>query len=134
MCRQHELSELCRKSVRLSRPLLDGLEGAPRIRLSGIYRLQMREQLSALAAGDDRCRIVAGFCWGWSEPRRDGSLVTDVSDPKFGGWSAPWIEKGDRYAEPTQHRYFRWANDDTCFNQVGSIYSVQGFEFDYVGV
>jgi uncharacterized protein len=95
---------------------------------------EMYERLSALSAAGDRCRVVAGFCWRWSEPKLDGSLVADITDPRFGGWSAPWIQKGDRYAEPTQHRYFRWASDDSCFNQIGSVYSVQGFEFDYVGV
>jgi len=94
----------------------------------------MQEQLSNLARAGNRCRIIAGFCWRWSEPARDGRLVHDVSDPRFGNWSAPWIEKGDRYADPIQHRYFRWANDESGFQQVGSIYSAQGFEFDYVGV
>jgi DUF2075 family protein len=94
----------------------------------------MQDQLAELGKRGDRSRIVAGFCWRWSEPRRDGSLVHDVSDPRFGGWSAPWIEKGDRYADPSRHRYFRWANDDEYADQVGSIYSTQGFEFDYVGV
>jgi uncharacterized protein len=95
---------------------------------------ELRDKLIALGEGGNRSRIVAGFCWKWSEPRLDGSLIADVSDPKLGRWSAPWIEKGPRYANPTQHRYFRWATDDACFDQVGSIYSVQGFEFDYVGV
>jgi DUF2075 family protein len=95
---------------------------------------EMRKQLMEFSTGDDRCRIVAGFCWRWSKPLRDGSLLADVSDSRFGGWSGPWIEKSDRYAEATQHRYFRWATQESCFDQVGSIYSIQGFEFDYVGV
>ena len=96
--------------------------------------LAMQEQLSAVMQSGNRCRLVAGFCWRWSEPRPDGSLVNDVSDPLFAGWSAPWIEKGDRYANPRDHRYFLWATDNSHFSEVGSIYSVQGFEFDYVGV
>lgn len=95
---------------------------------------QMEEDLLERSTSGDHCRMVAGFCWRWSEPRADGSLVSDISDPRFANWAAPWIQKGDRYAEPTQHRYFRWATDDSCFKQVGSVYSVQGFEFDYVGV
>ncbi|WP_169742823.1 DNA/RNA helicase domain-containing protein [Muricoccus aerilatus] len=92
------------------------------------------DELQRLASEGDRCRLVAGFCWRWSEPRPDGSLPHDVTDPRFRQWSAPWIEKGDRYANPSNHRYFRWASDEDRFDQVGSIYSVQGFEFDYVGV
>jgi DUF2075 family protein len=82
----------------------------------------------------NKCRIIAGFCWRWSEPRADGSLPHDLQSPKFKGWTAPWIEKGDRYAKPLDSRYFRWATDDAHASEVGSIYSVQGFEFDYVGV
>jgi hypothetical protein len=93
-----------------------------------------QRRLADLVQKGKRCRLVAGFCWKWSDPRPDGSLVADVSDPRFGGWSAPWIEKGDRDATPSRHRYYRWVENDERFEQVGSIYSIQGFEFDYVGV
>src|SRR5204863_473749 len=29
-------------------------------------------------AGDTTSRLTAGFCWPWSNPRNDGSLVEDV--------------------------------------------------------
>jgi len=35
-------------------------------------------------------RIVAGFCWPWSEPNSDGSLVNDVV---IGEFSMPWEKK-----------------------------------------
>ena len=57
-----------------------------------------------------------------------------MTDPRFDGWSGPWIERTEQSLKPTEHRYFRWATDDACFEQVGSIYSVQGFEFDHVAV
>ena len=94
----------------------------------------MQQHLRLLAQDGERCRLVAGFCWKWSKPRPDGSLAADVAHPRFGRWSAPWIEKTDRYADPMSHRYYLWANDEAYFDQVGSIYSIQGFEFDYVGV
>ena len=37
-------------------------------------------------------RLAAGFCWPWSDPRPDGTLVSDV---KLGGWSMPWNAKPD---------------------------------------
>lgn len=78
-----------------------------------------------------KCRLVAGFCWRWSEPDWFGNLPHDI---KIGNWSAPWIEKTGKNLPPSQHQYYKWAMDDSYFEQVGSIYSVQGFEFDYVGV
>ena len=67
-------------------------------------------------------RIVAGFCWPWSEPNSDGSLVSDV---RIGDFAMPW-EKKDTF--------WKWATDDSGMEQVGTVYTAQGFEFDYIGV
>src|SRR6202041_1976743 len=67
-------------------------------------------------------RIVAGFCWPWSAPNRDGSLVNDVH---IGEFAMPW-EKKDTF--------WKWATDDSGMEQVGTVYTAQGFEFDYIGV
>jgi DUF2075 family protein len=67
-------------------------------------------------------RIVAGFCWPWSEPNRDGSLVPDV---RIGDFEMPWEKKST---------FWKWATDDSGMEQVGTVYTAQGFEFDYIGV
>jgi hypothetical protein len=94
----------------------------------------MDAELRARVAEGHRARIVAGYCWRWSSPDGLGQLVPDVAHPRFGGWSAPWIEKTGRNLKPLDHQYYKWATDDAYYAQVGSIYSAQGFEFDYVGV
>lgn len=67
-------------------------------------------------------RIVASYCWPWSKPNRDGTLVNDV---KIGDFEMPW-EKKDQF--------WKWATDDSGMDQVGTVYTAQGFEFDYIGV
>jgi len=67
-------------------------------------------------------RITAGFCWPWSKPNIDGSLVNDV---KIDDFEMPW-EKKDQF--------WRWATDDSGMEQVGTVYTAQGFEFDYIAV
>jgi DUF2075 family protein len=67
-------------------------------------------------------RIVAGFCWPWSPPNSDGTLVSDV---RIGDFAMPW-EKKDTF--------WKWATDDSGMEQVGTVYTAQGFEFDYIGV
>ena len=67
-------------------------------------------------------RIVAGFCWPWSEPNRDGTLVRDV---QIGDFAMPWEKKST---------FWKWATDDSGMEQVGTVYTAQGFEFDYIGV
>ncbi len=83
------------------------------------------------AAGGEKCRLVAGFCWRWSKPDALGNLPHDI---RIGDWTAPWIEKTGKDLKPLDNQYFKWATDETRIGQVGSIYSVQGFEFDRVGV
>lgn len=75
-------------------------------------------------------RMSAGYCWKWSDPNKDGSLVADVV---VDGWSKPWNLKGDRAvggAPPSA----LWATDPAGFGQVGCIYTAQGFEYDWNGV
>ena len=85
-------------------------------------------------ANGTRARLVAGFCWKWSEVRPDGSLEPDV---KIGAWQRPWnakVPKGAAAPRPDRHPYTLWANTEIGESQVGCIYSAQGFEFDSVGV
>lgn len=90
--------------------------------MESLLALKLREGFGA--------RLTAGFCWKWSDPNKDGSLVADVA---VGGWSKPWNLKGDRAvggAPPSA----LWATDPAGFGQVGCIYTAQGFEYDWNGV
>jgi hypothetical protein len=75
-------------------------------------------------------RITAGFCWRWSEPRDDGSLVDDVV---IGSWRRPWNLKGEKVVNGVPPHIF-WASESAGFGQVGCIYTAQGFEYEYGGV
>lgn len=85
---------------------------------------------AARAADDYSSRLTAGFCWPWSEPRRDGTLVDDVT---IGSWSRPWNLKGDRSVGGAPPAAL-WATDPAGSEQVGCIYTAQGFEYDFAGV
>ena len=77
-------------------------------------------------------RLVAGFCWPWSDPDAAGELEPDV---RVGDWSMPWNARADvgRLAPGIPKSDF-WASDPRGIEQVGCVYTAQGFEFDYVGV
>jgi uncharacterized protein len=75
-------------------------------------------------------RMTAGYCWPWSDPNPDDTLVPDV---KIGGWARPWNVKGDRAAGGAPPAPL-WASDPGGFGQVGCIYTAQGFEYDWSGV
>jgi uncharacterized protein len=42
-------------------------------------------------------RLVAGFCWPWSSPGSDDTLVSDV---RIGSFAMPWETKGDQWVGP----------------------------------
>lgn len=80
-------------------------------------------------------RIVAGWCWDWSSKAdENGDLKKEI---QIGDWSMPWETKA-KPSKEFKSQYARsadfWAKDPQGINQVGCIYSAQGFEFDYVGV
>lgn len=77
-------------------------------------------------------RLMAGFCWPWSEPNKDGTLVNDVN---FEGFSRPWNAKPEagRLAKGIPKASL-WAYEASGIEQVGCVYTAQGFEFDYAGV
>jgi SOS-response transcriptional repressor LexA len=76
--------------------------------------------------------MTAGFCWKWSKPNSDGTLKNDVV---IGDFRRPWNARPEatRLA-PGIPKAPLWANDANGIDQVGCVYTVQGFEFDYVGV
>jgi len=77
-------------------------------------------------------RLVAGFCWPWSDALPDGTLKKDVV---IGDFAMTWEAKNDsRKLAPGIPKAALWAYDPDGVEQVGSIYTIQGFEFDYVGV
>jgi hypothetical protein len=91
------------------------------------------ERLIRLRAAEGAtARLVAGFCWPWSDPDEAGLLVPDV---RVGDWAMPWNAKAEarRLGSGIPKSDF-WASAPEGINQVGCVYTAQGFEFDYVGV
>ncbi|WP_255545553.1 DUF2075 domain-containing protein [Micromonospora tarensis] len=116
-----------------------GLDGGEPSVWTGDGRVDLRlaespEEMEAFLAGkqgsDVNARMSAGYCWPWSDPRPDDSLVPDV---QLGNWSRPWNVKSDRSVGDAPGSAF-WATDPNGFGQVGCVYTAQGFEYDWSGV
>ena len=77
-------------------------------------------------------RMTAGYCWNWSNANNDGSLPNDIV---IGTYQRPWNAKPEaKKLAAGIPKATLWAYDTNGINQVGCIYTAQGFEFDYVGV
>lgn len=92
----------------------------------------MEAAIRAKAIGNVTARLAAGYCWDWSNPNADGTLVDDVV---IGNWRKPWNARPDsgRLAKGIPPADL-WATDPGGIEQVGCIYTAQGFEVDYIGV
>lgn len=91
---------------------------------------EMESFLAAKQAAGQTARMTAGYCWPWSDPRPDGTLVDDV---KLGSWSRPWNANSLRTVGNAPGSPF-WATDPNGFGQVGCVYTAQGFEYEWSGV
>jgi hypothetical protein len=94
---------------------------------------EVEAAIRAKAEEGHSARMMAGFCWPWSKHiLPDGSLVEDVV---IGDYSRPWNArdefKGLKKGIPSSNL---WAFDPAGLDQVGCVYTAQGFEFDYAGV
>ncbi len=113
-----------------------GLEGEGPVAWNGDEDFEVRlahspqELEAALRAKPGTARMTAGYCWPWSDPRPDDSLVDDVV---IGDWSRPWNVKKDRAVGDAPPSML-WATEPSGFGQVGCVYTAQGFEYDWSGV
>jgi hypothetical protein len=96
-------------------PKPSALPSRVRIRLVGSPK-ELEAGMRKVLKEGKTARIVAGFCWPWSDPLPDGRLVPDV---KIWCWKKPWNRKpkGDRipptsipipYGRPNPRARRRW--------------------------
>jgi len=92
--------------------------------LENAIRLKAQQAYSA--------RMAAGFCWEWSKHKPNHPLSDDVV---IGDYKRPWNAKHEAIQLPkgVPKAQF-WAYDPNGINQIGCVYTAQGFEFDYIGV
>lgn len=90
---------------------------------------EIRKRVAEGATG----RMTAGFCWPWSKRLdQDGQLIRDV---RLGRYERAWNARPEMTRlPPGVPKSTVWAYDPRGLDQVGCIYTAQGFEFDYAGV
>ncbi len=88
-------------------------------------------------------RMVATFDWEYSGGKTQPPKNQKYWEVSEGDWHMPWnyeINKRDKYE--SKHRAHRtvkysnqsWAEKDYTIAEIGSTYTVQGFDLNYVGV
>lgn len=90
----------------------------------------MEDELRRAIDAGYSARMSAGYCWPWSKAEKDQPLKDDV---RIGDWTRPWNSRLDQWtfgAPPSA----LWATEEGGFDQVGCVYTAQGFEYDWSGV
>lgn len=96
--------------------------------LDGIYDFRVFDSPRELQAAilernreNGKARLVAGYCWDWPKMTRSDRSVCDIT---IGDWGISWnLEDGEAFAI-----------NPSSIDEAGCIHTVQGLEFDYVGV
>ena len=81
-------------------------------------------------------RMVATYDWEYSSQSspNDGSKFWQVSE---GDWKMPWnyqVKKPRRTDDGVSYKELSWAQQPVTIDEIGSTYTVQGFDLNYVGV
>jgi len=93
----------------------------------------LEDAIREKAANGFSARMTAGFCWPWSKELVPGGRLNN--DVVIGSYVRPWNAHPDATGLPANiPKASYWAYDDNGIDQVGCVYTAQGFEFDYVGV
>ena len=80
---------------------------------------EMKDALIKVDAGRNKSRMCAGYCYDWNVKNKRGDW-----DVIIGDFKAKWnLEKDPVFAV-----------NPASINEIGCIHTVQGMEFDYVGV
>ncbi len=85
--------------------------------------------------GNELSRLVASYDWDYSDSKVPSDR--DYWDVRIGDWSLPWNYEIARYMGRKEKRYLRnlsWAEQNQTLDEVGSTFTVQGFDLSYVGV
>ena len=80
------------------------------------------DQLIRARNGNNKSRLVAGYCWDWKSKRNPDAYDITLPDS---GFQRQWNLGSDGSL---------WITADDSIDQVGCIHTCQGLELDHVGV
>lgn len=128
--------------IRWVRAVLDIEAGTTKWTPDGLMHVEVADSPEKLeyiirteAEAGATARMVAGFCWPWTEPVGQGRAARLEADVRIGDWHRPWNAKGDSFREngavpPST----KWSVHPYGINQIGCVYTAQGLEWDWCGV
>lgn len=97
--------------------------------------LQEAIEKRASSSGTELSRLVATYDWEYKK-----NTIPDSKpcwNVEVGSWNMPWNYELERNLAPKQRKaikHLAWAEQPHTIGEVGSTYTIQGFDLSYVGV
>jgi DUF2075 family protein len=93
---------------------------------------ELEQIIRTEAAAGASARMVAGYCWPWSEPIGDEKRLE--ADVRIGDWHRPWNAKSTSFCADRVPPSDIWSVHANGLGQIGCVYTAQGLEWDWCGV
>ncbi|MDE7435664.1 MAG: DUF2075 domain-containing protein [Lachnospiraceae bacterium] len=100
---------------------------------------QLDVEIQKRAKADDTAlsRIVATYDWNYNAKKKPESRFCKYWEVVIGEWHKPWNRELEQDLSRREKRGIRgqaWAEQPQTIDEVGSTFTVQGFDLNYVGV
>lgn len=82
-------------------------------------------------------RIIATYDWDYNSKKRQTNRMTKYWEVMIGQWHKPWNRELEHELNTKQKRAIKnlsWAEQPQTIGEVGSTYTIQGFDLNYAGV
>ncbi|WP_328777467.1 DUF2075 domain-containing protein [Streptomyces goshikiensis] len=93
---------------------------------------ELERIIRAEAQAGASARMVAGYCWPWTEPVGEEKRLE--ADVRIGDWHRPWNAKSETYCADGVPPSDIWSVHANGLGQIGCVYTAQGLEWDWCGV
>lgn len=82
-------------------------------------------------------RMIATYDWEYNSKSASSGRVGKFWEVIIGNWHKPWnreLEKNLTRKEKSKIRFMSWAEQPHTINEVGSTFTIQGFDLNFAGV
>ena len=100
---------------------------------------EMDAEICKKAAKEDSSlsRLIATYDWEYNSGKKQGDRLLKYWEVIIGKWHKPWnreMEAELSAKERKQNKKLAWAEQKQTVNEVGSTFTIQGFDLNYAGV
>ncbi len=91
----------------------------------------------SVSNGHSLSRVIATYDWDYSNTKAREDRLSKYWEVVIGHWSKPWNYELEKDMTPKQKKEIKtqaWAEQKHTINEVGSTFTIQGFDLNYAGV